>query len=141
MTSRFWIWIWLLAIAWSSQAFADTLDDALESYQAAMATVERGPRLAKFREAENLFRRALEGNGQPAGADLYVNIGNAALEAGRVGHAVVAYHQAMTVDPGHRQANANLAFVRSTLPEWLHPTEAYSRSKPPSLDTFAEGDP
>ena len=80
-------------------------------------------------EAELLFRRAndayLAGHYDDARsdywqvveggfgtADVYFNLGNAALKAGKLGEAVLAYERALRRDPGDDDARANLALAR-----------------------------
>lgn len=48
-------------------------------------------------------------------ADVYYNLGNACFKNGRVGKAVLAYERALRLEPGHKDAAANLAFVRGRL--------------------------
>ena len=57
-----------------------------------------------------------EGARSPA---LYTNLGNAALQAGRVGQAVLAYQRALRLDPEATTARQNLAHVRASLPGWV----------------------
>jgi tetratricopeptide (TPR) repeat protein len=45
-------------------------------------------------------------------ADVYFNLGNAALKAGKLGEAVLAYERALRRDPGDDDARANLALAR-----------------------------
>ena len=106
------------AVLWLGRLLhADELDDALQAYQSAMATSAREERLAGFRRAETLFRQAIEHSGSQASSKLYLNLGNAALEAEHLGAAVVAYRKALAIDPANQQARSNLAFTRSLIPE------------------------
>jgi hypothetical protein len=50
-------------------------------------------------------------------ADLYVNLGNAALNAQRPGPAIIAYRRALELNPTHTQARQNLGFARMLVPE------------------------
>ena len=52
-------------------------------------------------------------------ADLYVNLGNAALGAERLGPAVLAYRRALALDPNHHRAEQNLEHARTLLPDWV----------------------
>ncbi|MGE4651249.1 MAG: SH3 domain-containing protein [Myxococcota bacterium] len=93
------------------------LEQAVATYAQALATEERSERLAAFRSAERMFAKlALEGY---ESADLYVNTGNAALQAERLGAAVLAYRRALREDPDHPRALRNLEYARGLLPEWL----------------------
>ncbi len=44
--------------------------------------------------------------------DVYFNLGNAALKAGKLGESVLAYERALRQDPGDDDARANLALAR-----------------------------
>jgi tetratricopeptide (TPR) repeat protein len=94
---------------------------AIDEYLAAMETRDRPVRLERFARAEQLFRQVIEGDAQqPAvrNADLYVNLGNAALQAEHLGPAIAAYRRALALDPQHAQARQNLDYARSLLPDW-----------------------
>lgn len=102
----------------------ELLDEAAAAYRAALDAADRDARLAEFRRAEMLFARLVGDDqaGQPAGiqnADLYVNLGNAALGAERLGPAILAYRRALALDPDHRRARQNLDHARTLLPEWV----------------------
>ncbi len=83
------------------------LEQGLADYAAALREADRGERLARFARAERAF------------ASLWTNLGNAALQAGHVGRAVLAYHRALRLDPDANAARQNLAHVRSRLPAWV----------------------
>jgi hypothetical protein len=79
-----------------------------------------------FSRAEQLFRQILEGDGNHPpvrNPHLYVCLGNAALQAERLGPAIVAYRRALAMAPQHAQARQNLAHVRSLLPAWVRYNE------------------
>lgn len=111
--------------AWASDA-AEPVQAALDTYAAAMAATPRSERLALFARSEQLFRQVVEGEGDGDGARaplrnaaLYVNLGNAALQAEHVGPAIAAYRRALALDPQHAQARQNLAHARSLVPDWI----------------------
>ena len=113
----------LLVAALAPAAWAETpdtravLQEAVESYGAALDSPSRDARLAGFRRAEQLFARAaVDGTGN---AELYANLGNAALQAEHLGPAVLAYRRALRVDPGNSRAEQNLAHARALLPQWV----------------------
>jgi hypothetical protein len=107
----------------------ETLEGAIEAYTVALNTEDRDRRLEEFRRAERLFTRATEdGN---AGAELYTNLGNAALQAEHLGPAVLAYRRALRLDPDHARATQNLAHARTLLPDWVPRPETGGL-----LDTF-----
>ena len=92
---------------------------AVNEYQAAMETSGRGERLRRFERAESLFARLTDGDFSIQNADLYTNQGNAALQAERLGPAVLAYRRALCIDPDHQRAHQNLEHARTLLPEWV----------------------
>jgi tetratricopeptide (TPR) repeat protein len=113
------------------------LDEAVAEYQAALEGSNRDERLQRFRRAEILFTQLVAAPGSEVqdhgfqNADLYVNLGNAALGAERLGPAILAYRRALVVDPDHRRALQNLSHARTLLPESVpRPTEGGL------LDTF-----
>lgn len=110
-----------IALAGSPQQL---LDQAVLEYRAALDCRDRDQRLAKFRRAELLFNRLASGNYDESispihNADLYVNLGNAALGAERLGPAVLAYRRALAIDPDHQRAQQNLRHARTLLPQWV----------------------
>jgi tetratricopeptide (TPR) repeat protein len=121
-----------VARAASSQ---ELLEEAVRQYRAALDVADRDQRLARFRRAELLFARLAEGganeNSAIHNADLYVNLGNAALGAERLGPAIVAYRRALRLDPDHHRAKQNLAHARTLLPAWVPRPQAGGM-----LDTF-----
>ncbi len=97
------------------------LQRATAAYTEAMEIRDRDQRLQAFLVAEQLYRQIMAGADQFApvhNAPLYVNLGNAALQAERIGPAIVAYRRALLLDPAHQQARQNLAYARAVLPEW-----------------------
>lgn len=96
---------------------------AVDTYARAMQSGDRDERQALFGEAERLFAAAIEAG--PHNADIETNRGNAALQAERLGPAILAYRRALLVDAGHPRARQNLAHARSLLPDWVPvPAEA-----------------
>jgi len=96
---------------------AARLDRALADYAAAQAETDRDARLAGFQRAEGGFASLIADGAESPG--LYSNLGNAALQSGHVGQAVLAYHRALRLDPAAATARQNLAHVRSQLPAWV----------------------
>jgi hypothetical protein len=100
------------------------LDEAVGQYRVALDCTDRDERLAAFRRAELLFARLLIGDQEGhsdtiRNADLYVNLGNAALGAERLGSAILAYRRALALDPDHHRASQNLDHARTLLPDWV----------------------
>ena len=93
------------------------IDRGLEAYHEAQSLTERDARIAAFARAEQLFSQAARGG--DANADLYANAGTAALQAERLGPAVLAFRRALAVDPDHARSRRNLAHARNLLPAWV----------------------
>lgn len=126
-----WLMLFALSVTASmgfavnpEQTMEHTLELAVTEYQAALDCSDRAERLQRFHRAEMLFSRAIDGGepGAPDGvqnAELYVNMGNAALGAERLGPAILAFRRSLEIDPDHARASQNLAHVRSLLPDWV----------------------
>ncbi len=93
------------------------LEQALSDYAAGLREADRDERLARFGRAERAFASLIEDGVETA--PLWTNLGNAALQAGHVGRAVLAYHRALRLDPDAHGARQNLAHVRGQLPSWV----------------------
>lgn len=109
---------------------APMLEQAIDAYRRGMDAKQHDVRLAEFRRAYQLFRQAAGADGSVS-ADLYVNMGNAALLSAQRGEAILAYRRALAIDPGHARARQNLEHARAQLPTWV--------PRPPAqtlLDTF-----
>src|SRR5687768_10219828 len=83
-----------LAIAASQQPF----DNARGHY-------ERGD----YAEAARILREQAQSEVSPG---LLHNLGNAAYKAGQTGEAILAWERARSLDPSHRNTQANLRFAR-----------------------------
>ncbi|MBW2294956.1 MAG: hypothetical protein JRG94_21985 [Deltaproteobacteria bacterium] len=101
----------------TAQDLEATLREAVAGYAEALDTEDRDRRLEKFRRVERLFTSVVEAG--DANADLYANLGNAALQAEHLGNAVLAYRRALLLDPDHSRASQNLEHVRSLAPDWV----------------------
>lgn len=123
-----WISVSLLASVLFSRTCCEAFESpeariqrAVEQYALAMECENRAERLSRFADAEQLFQQIIVGDEEHrpvANAALYVNLGNAALQAEHVGQAIVAYRRALNLAPQHPQARQNLAYARSLLPDW-----------------------
>ena len=90
---------------------------AIDNYSRALDTEQRDQRLEAFHRAEMLFERVVESGARTPG--LYTNLANAALQAERLGQAVLGYRRALLLDPDHSRALQNLAHARALLPDWV----------------------
>lgn len=109
----------LLVLAGPARARSveEVFGDAVDSYGRALETRERDPRLEAFRRAQLLFE-SLAARGVHT-ADLYTNLGNAALQAEDLGGAILAYRRALLLDADHARALQNLEHARGLLPAWV----------------------
>lgn len=98
-------------------AARELLTRALDTYAIALDTEERDQRLEAFHRAEMLFSRVVARGAESP--ELYTNLGNAALQADRLGPAVLAYRRALLGDPDHPRALQNLTHARALLPDWV----------------------
>ncbi|MBW2668234.1 MAG: hypothetical protein JRE13_18230 [Deltaproteobacteria bacterium] len=96
---------------------AEFIDPAVSAYREAMESTQRDERLEHFRRAERLFTAAIEKSG--GSGELYANLGNASLQAERLGPAVLSYRRALLMDPSLERARQNLLHARRLLPDWI----------------------
>lgn len=96
-----------------------SLDDARRSYERAMAITQASARKAAFLRAEAALADAVRSN--PDRPELLADWGNAALAAGDVGNATLAYRRSLAIDSGNARARRNLAWLRSRQPDVLRP--------------------
>ena len=107
---------------------AARLDAALAEYASALGEADRDARVAGFARAERAFASLVDDGVETAA--LWTNLGNAALQAGRTGRAVLAYHRALGIDPDDATAAQNLAYVRGRLPATVpRPADTEGRSR------------
>lgn len=93
------------------------LAEASEAYSTALSEPDRDTRLAGFARAQRLFASLVDDGVETA--PLYVDLGNAALQAQDSGLAVLSYQRALRLDPEDRTARQNLEYVRGRLPGWV----------------------
>ena len=105
------------------------MERGVQAYEDAQELTDQAARSAAFAAAARLFTQAAEL--QAGNADLYANAGTAALQAERLGPAVLAFRRALAVNPDHARARRNLIHARSLLPKWV-PT----RNDASVLDSF-----
>lgn len=94
-------------------------DDVEVLYREALDTAPGPQRKERFRRVMLRLEREIADLGPSAGPGMYVNLGNAALQADEVGPAIVAYRHALAMAPNDRQARDNLKQARELLPEWI----------------------
>ena len=99
---------------------AGTLADGRAAYQAAMTITDATKRKAAFDRAETLLGNAART--QPDRPELLADWGNAALGAGDVGTATLAYRRALAIDPSNARAQRNLAWLRGRAPDSMRAT-------------------
>ena len=78
-------------------------------------------RKAAFARAEVALGEAVRAS--PDRPELLADWGNAALGAGDLATAVLAYRRALALDPGNSRARQNLAWVRARQPDMLRPAQ------------------
>lgn len=115
--------------AQASPVQASAMDQAVAAYQSALELTDRDQRLAAFARAERLMRAAAQQ--VPADADLWANVGTAALQAEHLGAAIASYRRALLLDPDHHRARQNIEHARTLLPPWVPRPESESL-----LDSF-----
>lgn len=112
----------LLALAAPAIARADeSLAIGRGDYQAALDATDPQVKQRHFAAAEAAFTRAART--RPTAA-LYTDLGNAALGAGDLGGAVLAYRRALALDGDEARARRNLAWVRGRFPVELRPASS-----------------
>ncbi len=94
----------------------EMLQQAVESYTLALNTEKRDARIQAFRRAQRLFAAVAS---EVENADLYTNLGNAALQAEDLGGSILAYRRGLRLAPDHLRALQNLDHARSQLPAWV----------------------
>ncbi len=89
------------------------LDEAGQTYARAVARAATDSADAKalFQTAASKYQLLLDSGIRNSG--LYMNLGNAYLQSGELGRAIVNYERARQFDPGNRQLLANLQFANS----------------------------
>ena len=108
------------------------LDRALADYASALAEPERESRREGFVQAYRGFNTLYEDG--VTTAPLLTNLGNAAVQAGRMGEAVVAYRRAIAVDPRASTARQNLDHLRRQWPSGIPRPGAAQDPSPPILE-------
>jgi hypothetical protein len=92
------------------------------AYQEAMSLTDASARRAAFSRAATSLRRAAAS--YPDRPELLTDWGNAALGAGDVATATLAYRRALAIDGGTPRARKNLVWLRSRQPDAVRPSAA-----------------
>lgn len=95
------------------------LEQGVQVYQKAIDTKDRNRRVDLFSQAQAIFSNLVQQQSESVSAELYLNLGNAALGAEDLGQAILAYHQALAAQPKNARAQQNLQHARSLLPDWI----------------------
>jgi hypothetical protein len=103
-------------------ARADALSEGRGAYRDALGQTDPALRRAAFRAAAERFAQASAAH--PDTPDLYADWGNAALGAGDVGTATLAFRRALAIDGSNARARRNLTWLRGTVsdPQLRAPT-------------------
>ena len=91
----------------------------VESYREALDTAKRDLRLEGFHRSERFFAAAVAGGARTA--DLYANLGNAALQGERLGDAVLAYGILGGMPAYLRRFDGRVSLTDNLLREVLRP--------------------
>jgi len=114
--------VMLLALGLPTVARADeSLAVGRGDYQAALDASDPQVKQRNFAAAAAAFTRAAR---TTPTAELFTDLGNAALGAGDLGGAVLAYRRALAVDGNAARAQRNLGWVRGRLPAELRPASS-----------------
>ncbi len=93
------------------------LGSAREAYAQALATQDRAERTRSFADTEAMYRELTAQS--PNRPELLADWGNAALGAGDLGVAALAYKRALRLDRGLVRAQKNLDWIREQMPSQL----------------------
>jgi tetratricopeptide (TPR) repeat protein len=96
-----------------------SLASGREAYQQALGVTDASARKAAFTRAAIALGEAAQAT--PDRPELLADWGNAALGAGDVGAATLAYRRALALDPGNARAKQNLAWLRNRESPTLRP--------------------
>jgi len=110
----------IVGVLFARDAHADALGDGRAAYQYAMElTGDASGRKAAFARAAVALGDATRAT--PDRPELLADWGNAALGAGDVATATLAYRRALAIDGGNVRARRNLGFLRARIPAYKLP--------------------
>lgn len=104
------------------------LEAAIQAYSKGLSRNDLPVSRTDFQRASASFLEAVEKLGPKANADLYRNLGHAALQAGNRGMAIWSYRQCLRQRPQDRVARTNLNSLRAEIPAWARSTESDGES-------------
>ena len=84
---------------------------SLEANAVDLSVADSAYRKNNFKEAATLYSQAIQQDGISAG--LLYNLGNTYYKLGKDGEAMLCYERARKLDPGNKEINENLNFLRS----------------------------
>ena len=97
----------------------DDIENGRQAYGRALQQQDPVRRTRDFADAQRSLGKAAAVRPTP---ELLADWGNAALGAGDSGRATLAFRRALLLQPNHRRAAKNLAWLRDRAPPWLpHP--------------------
>lgn len=99
------------AVALSSTQKITILAEADAAYTAGMEKAKTDSADAKELFAMAMTKYQLLVDSDVRNADLFINLGNASMQSGKLGLAIANYEKALRLDPGNKQARKNLAFA------------------------------
>jgi hypothetical protein len=102
-----------------SSSDASPLTDGRTAYRDAMKLTDATARKAAFARAATALGQAADE--LPDRPELLTDWGNAALNAGDVATATLAYRRALAIDGGNKRARDNLKWIRDKQPESMRP--------------------
>jgi hypothetical protein len=105
----------------AAAAHGDSLAAGRQAYQNAMTQTDASARKAAFARAATLLGDA--SRAAPDHPELLTDWGNAALAAGDVATATLAYRRALALDADNPRARHNLAWLRSRQSETVRPAD------------------
>ncbi len=100
---------------------SEAIRDGRAAYEQAMTLTEATARKAAFTRAEAALGEAAEA--LPDRPELLTDWGHAALAAGDVATATLAYRRALAIDSGNARARKNLEWLRDKLPDNMRRVE------------------
>lgn len=101
-------------------AHADAIQDGRAAYQQAMNDKDASARKASFQRAQTAFGEAVRAHADRP--ELLTDWGTAALGAGDVGTATLAYRRALALDANNARARRNLNWLRSKQGDLFRPS-------------------